>query len=79
VARTDPITIDLENRVVTTPFQDRFVFEIDPFRKACLMDGLDEIGLTLARHEAIGEYEQRRARDMPWLAPSANEATEKAA
>jgi 3-isopropylmalate/(R)-2-methylmalate dehydratase small subunit len=79
VARTDPITIDLENQVVTTPFQDRFVFEIDPFRKACLMAGLDEIGLTLARHEAIGEYEQRRARDMPWLAPSANEATEKAA
>jgi 3-isopropylmalate/(R)-2-methylmalate dehydratase small subunit len=79
VARTEPITIDLENQVVTTPFQDRFAFEIDPFRKACLMDGLDEIGLTLARHEAIGEYEQRRARDMPWLAPSANEATEKAA
>jgi len=70
VARTDPITIDLEHQVVTTPFQDRFPFEIDPFRKACLMDGLDEIGLTLARDEAIDAYEQRQARDMPWLAPT---------
>lgn len=68
VARTDPITIDLEHQVVTTPFQDRFAFEIDPFRKECLMGGLDEIGLTLARDGAISNYEQRQARDMPWLA-----------
>jgi 3-isopropylmalate/(R)-2-methylmalate dehydratase small subunit len=75
VARTDPITVDLEHQVVTTPFQDRFPFEIDPFRKACLMDGLDEVGLTLARGDAISSYEQRQARDMPWLV----RATEKAA
>lgn len=75
VARTDPISVDLEHQVVTTPFQDRFAFEIDPFRKACLMDGLDEIGLTLARDTAINEYERRQARDMPWLA----HGTEKAA
>jgi 3-isopropylmalate/(R)-2-methylmalate dehydratase small subunit len=68
VARTDPITVHLEHQVVSTPFQDRFAFEIDPFRKACLMDGLDEIGLTLARDSAISTYEQRQARDMPWLA-----------
>ena len=75
VARTDPVTVDLEHQVVTTPFQDRFPFEIDPFRKACLVDGLDEVGLTLARGNAINSYEQRQARDMPWLVP----ATEKAA
>jgi 3-isopropylmalate/(R)-2-methylmalate dehydratase small subunit len=75
VAKTDPIAIDLEHQVVTTPFQDRFAFAIDPFRKACLMEGLDEIGLTLARDTEISEYEARQARDMPWLA----QGTEKAA
>lgn len=68
VARTDPIAIDLENQVVTTPFQDRFTFAIDPFRKRCLREGLDEIGLTLARDAAIGSFEARQSRDMPWLA-----------
>jgi 3-isopropylmalate/(R)-2-methylmalate dehydratase small subunit len=68
VARTDPVRIDLENQVVTTPFQDRFAFEIDPFRKQCLMEGLDEVGLTLARDASISNFEHRQARDMPWLA-----------
>jgi len=68
VAETDPISIDLENQVVTTPFQDRFTFEIDPFRKHCLMHGLDEVGLTLESGKAISDYEVRQARDMPWLA-----------
>ena len=67
VAETDPISIDLENQVVTTPFQDRFTFEIDPFRKHCLMQGLDEVGLTLASDKAITDYETRQARDMTWL------------
>jgi 3-isopropylmalate/(R)-2-methylmalate dehydratase small subunit len=68
VAETDPISIDLENQVVTTPFQDRFTFEIDPFRKHCLMHGLDEVGLTLKSGKAISDYEVHQARDMPWLA-----------
>lgn len=68
VAATDPVSIDLETQTVTTPFQDRFTFEIDPFRKACLLDGLDEVGLTLARDGAIGDYEKRLATDRPWLA-----------
>lgn len=57
VARTDPITVDLDSQTVTTPFQDRFSFPIDPFRKQCMLEGLDEIGLTLARGEAIARYE----------------------
>ena len=72
VAETDPITIDLENQVVTTPFQDRFAFEIDPFRKHCLMNGLDEVGLTLESDGAITDYETRQARDMAWLTRGTN-------
>lgn len=68
VAQTDEIAIDLENQTVTTPFQDRFTFEIDPFRKHCLLNGLDEIGLTLERDGAIADYESKRAGQMPWLA-----------
>jgi 3-isopropylmalate/(R)-2-methylmalate dehydratase small subunit len=71
VAKTDPIHIDLENQVVTTPFQDRFEFEIDPFRKHCLLNGLDEIGITLASSDAISAYEQKIAAEKPWLVPSA--------
>ncbi|WP_114521779.1 3-isopropylmalate dehydratase small subunit [Altererythrobacter sp. ZODW24] len=68
VAATDPISIDLESQTVTTQFQDRFTFEVDPFRKSCLMQGLDEVGLTLAREEAIGKHESRQSAQMPWLA-----------
>jgi 3-isopropylmalate/(R)-2-methylmalate dehydratase small subunit len=68
VAKTDPIAIDLESQTVTTPFQDRFSFEIDPFRKHCLLNGLDEVGLTLARDAAISTYEQKHRAELPWLA-----------
>ncbi|MBX7526103.1 3-isopropylmalate dehydratase small subunit [Qipengyuania vesicularis] len=67
VAKDHPITIDLENQVVTTPFPDRFAFDIDPFRKHCLLNGLDEIGLTLERNAAIDTHEQQRAAGLPWL------------
>ncbi|MXP14722.1 3-isopropylmalate dehydratase small subunit [Altererythrobacter confluentis] len=67
VALTDPVAIDLGSQMVTTPFQDRFHFEIDPFRKKCLAEGLDEVGLTLARDNAISAYETRTAAHMPWL------------
>ena len=74
VAKTDPITVDLENQVVTTPFQDRFPFDIDPFRKHCLMNGLDEIGLTLAMADAIDAHETRLAAAQPWIAGAAARA-----
>jgi 3-isopropylmalate/(R)-2-methylmalate dehydratase small subunit len=66
-AQGDPIHIDLEAQTVTTQFQDRFAFEIDPFRKSCLLNGTDEIGLTLASDAAIGNYESRMAGARPWL------------
>jgi 3-isopropylmalate/(R)-2-methylmalate dehydratase small subunit len=62
-----PITVDLESLTVTTPFQDRFPFTIDPFRRHCLINGLDEIGLTLSRDDQIGGYERQMAVDRPWL------------
>lgn len=68
VAQTDPISVDLEAQTVTTKFQDRFEFEIDPFRKHCLLGGLDEVGLTLERDAAIASYETRLAAEKPWLA-----------
>ncbi|WP_221791875.1 3-isopropylmalate dehydratase small subunit [Aquisediminimonas sediminicola] len=71
VAKTDPIHIDLENKVVTTPYQDRFAFEIDDFRRNCLMNGLDEIGLTLANADRISAHERTLAQSQPWLVPVA--------
>ncbi len=67
VARTAPLSIDLENQTVTTPFQDRFTFEIDPFRKYCLMGGLDEVGMTLAEEAVIADFETEMALERPWL------------
>lgn len=67
VAATDPITIDLESQTVTTPFQDRFSFAIDPFRKHCLIQGLDEVGLTLKSDAAISAYETKLAQAAPWM------------
>jgi 3-isopropylmalate/(R)-2-methylmalate dehydratase small subunit len=71
VAKAQPITIDLETMTVTTPFQDRFAFEMDPFRRNCLMNGLDEIGLTLARDAQISGYESVVARERSWLSTAA--------
>ncbi|MDG5746891.1 3-isopropylmalate dehydratase small subunit [Qipengyuania sp. XHP0207] len=75
IAQDHPVTIDLENQTVTTPFQDRFAFEIDPFRKHCLLEGLDEIGLTLESGKAIEKHEEQRALALPWLdAPQRRDA-----
>ncbi|MDE0947675.1 MAG: 3-isopropylmalate dehydratase small subunit, partial [Sphingobium sp.] len=62
--------VDLEQQTVTTQFQDRFAFEIDPFRKHCLLGGLDEIGLTLGDADGIAVYEKSVAQDRPWMIPA---------
>ena len=67
VAEAHEITIDLDTQTGTTPFQERFTFDIDPFRKYCLTEGLDEVGLTLTRGEAIDAFEARQAGDKPWV------------
>ncbi|MDZ4138877.1 MAG: 3-isopropylmalate dehydratase small subunit [Erythrobacter sp.] len=63
----EPITVDLETQTVTTPYQDRFAFTLDPFRRDCLLNGLDEIALTMARDAAIGAFEAARTSGQPWL------------
>lgn len=68
VAQTDPIEIDLETQTVTTRFQDRYSFEIDPFRKHCLLGGLDEVGLTMAQGDAIAAHEAKARDALPFLA-----------
>ena len=67
-----PITVDLENQVVTTPFQDRFEFAMDPFRKQCLISGQDEIGLTLGMGNVITAHEARLVAERPWIAGAAH-------
>ena len=71
VAKDQPITIDLESQSVTTPYQDRFSFQMDPFRRHCLLVGLDEIGMTLSAESQISAYEANVAMQSPWIAGAA--------
>jgi 3-isopropylmalate/(R)-2-methylmalate dehydratase small subunit len=74
IARDGTITVDLESMTVTTDYQDRFAFELDPFRRQCLMEGLDEIGLTLAQDTAISKFESQDAVYRPWIAGRGHDA-----
>ena len=60
------ITVDLQKQEIRGPDGGVVRFEIDPFRRRCLLEGLDDIGLTLQKSEAIGDYEQRARRARPW-------------
>ena len=61
------MTIDLENQTIQGPDGGEIKFEVDAFRKHCLMNGLDDIGLTLQKAEKIDTFESRRAAETPWL------------
>ncbi|MCP8898862.1 3-isopropylmalate dehydratase small subunit [Gilvimarinus xylanilyticus] len=61
------LTVDLQNQQVITPEGQAFDFEIDEFRKHCLLNGLDDIGLTLEQADAIKAYEAKRRETAPWL------------
>jgi 3-isopropylmalate/(R)-2-methylmalate dehydratase small subunit len=61
------LDIDLNRQTVATPAGVVEGFDIDPFRKDCLLNGLDDIGLTLQHADAIRAYEQRRRDEAPWL------------
>jgi len=60
-------TVDLDKQVVVTQRGQGFKFEIDPFRKHCLLNGLDEIGLTLQHADQIRAFEAKRKAEQPWL------------
>ena len=61
------LTVDLEAQVVRTPDGKEYGFEVDAFRKHCLLNGLDDIGLTLQDADAIRAYEEKRKAVAPWL------------
>ena len=61
------LTIDLPAQTVTTPASETISFEIDELRKHCLVNGLDDIGLTLRHADEIRAYEARRRQQAPWL------------
>jgi 3-isopropylmalate/(R)-2-methylmalate dehydratase small subunit len=61
------ITVDLRSQTVTGPDGATYRFDIDPFRKRCLLEGLDEIGLTQTYERDIAAFESRHAREFPWL------------
>jgi 3-isopropylmalate/(R)-2-methylmalate dehydratase small subunit len=61
------LTIDLGAQTITTPEGDSIAFEVDEFRKHCLLNGLDDIGLTLEHMDDIRAYEERRRKEAPWL------------
>ena len=65
------LTVDLEAQQITRPDGSTVAFEVDPFRKRCLLEGLDDIGLTLEKGEAIDAYEVRAAAARPWLSGAA--------
>ena len=61
------LKIDLTLQKISRPNGATISFEIDPFRKECLLNGLDDIGLTLEKSEIIRSYEQKRSSSLPWL------------
>ena len=64
---TYSLEIDLEKQCVKTPSGETLPFEVDEFRKHCLLNGLDDIGLTLQNESVIQGYEQQRMKDKAWL------------
>ncbi len=67
-AQNPVFTIDLEQQVIFRPSGNAPVrFEVDPFKRHCLLEGLDDIGLTLQKAEKIAAFEERLRREQPWL------------
>ena len=62
------LTVDLENQVINGPDGGEIAFEVDPFRKRCLLEGLDDIGLTMEKASNIDAFEARARAAQPWLA-----------
>ncbi|MDH5556088.1 MAG: 3-isopropylmalate dehydratase small subunit [Alphaproteobacteria bacterium] len=61
------MTIDLEAQEVTRPDGEKIAFELDSHRKHCLLNGLDDIGLTLQKKDKIDSFEAKRKQTQPWL------------
>lgn len=64
------LEIDLENQEIGRPNGEKISFDVDSFRKHCLLNGLDDIGLTMEKGDSIESFEEKRKADRPWLAAS---------
>jgi 3-isopropylmalate/(R)-2-methylmalate dehydratase small subunit len=72
------VTVDVEKEVVVTTAGATLPFTLDPFRKRCLVEGLDDIAVTAAMEPAIAAYEARAAGERPWLFPDSRAEESKA-
>ena len=61
------LNVDLENQIITGPDGGEVSFEVDAFKKHCLINGLDDIGLTMQKSDAIAAFEAQNATSMPWV------------
>ncbi|MEM1313504.1 MAG: 3-isopropylmalate dehydratase small subunit [Pseudomonadota bacterium] len=64
------LTVDLAAQTITRPDGSTIAFDVDPFRKRCLLEGLDDIGLTMEKEADISAYEAQAAAQRPWMAAS---------
>lgn len=61
------ISVDLENQQISATDGTVFKFEVDPFKKHCLLNGLDDIGLTMEKQRSIAAFEDQHAKNVPWV------------
>jgi 3-isopropylmalate/(R)-2-methylmalate dehydratase small subunit len=61
------MTVDLESQEITNSDGEKIIFEVDSFKKHCLLNGLDDIGLTLKKESSISAYEKKQKASEPWL------------
>lgn len=61
------MTVDLESQEITNSDGEKIIFEVDSFKKHCLLNGLDDIGLTLKKESSISAYEEKQKASEPWL------------
>jgi len=73
------ITVDLVNSKIVRPNGEEFAFELDAFKKHCLLNGLDKIGLTLDKEDKIIAFETMRSKNYPWLDGASLKVPEKVA
>jgi len=65
--KKNKLTVDLSNQLISSEKEKLFKFDVDPFRKKCLLEGLDDIALTLKKSNKINDYEARVEKDKPWI------------
>ena len=67
------LTIDLEEMLIHRPNGAAISFKLEEFRRDCLLDGLDDIGITMKKEKSIGTFEEKQRLNQPWLYPAAAE------